>query len=773
MPSFEGLRVLEFSGRVAGATCGKLLAGFGADVIRVPGGQTPVLDEDERTWLHTAKREVRLDPKDHLQRNLLETLVRNTDIVIDAWGIDVLAERGLDAQRLVQLNPRLVLCQITPFGQTGPRRGWQADDITLYAASGLMYATGDPAREPLHARPRVCELTAGLHAYVATLMALLRRARDGVGEVIDLSIQESAIANGESALNTFLATGEVAQRDADQGALVPWRTFPCADGQAAIIGAPVRNWLSAAKSIGIPALLEPWLGGMDGRVAHRAAFDGLIAPWLRTKSREELFHLGQRKGLAWAPIVQLQEAIADPHTIKRRFLVEIEQPGRGTLHLPGAPFRASCSLWRDAPAPPATLLPDQAAAIWSDAQPAGEADGSSSRNDAPLAGVRVIDFTHDGDVPLAARVLADYGAEVVKIEYPKRLDGLRGTDITQIDAHPGFWMLHRGQKSLTLDLAIEEHRSVLDALVKTSDVILENSRPDVLARHGYGYERVRTLKPDIVFVSTSAFGANGPNAAYRAYGGTLEAASGMQSLTGYDADSPVYRVRELGVMIGAMAAGAVMTALVHRERTGDGQCIDLSQHEVAGWLIGEQLMRAARTGEQPALIGNRHTVHAPQGCYAAAGEDRWFVLSVRTDEQWRTFAQLIGREALANDPRFLTAWERRARHGMLDAIIGDWARRQEPELAVEAMQNLGIAAASVANAADLLSDPHLGERGWFQDVCGDRYPGFPFRLSHGGACITGRGPSLGSANAEFFERAGVGSLPDLTPDRLGTAFALL
>ncbi|HKY91391.1 MAG TPA: CoA transferase, partial [Nevskiaceae bacterium] len=185
MPSFEGLRVLEFSGRVAGAYCGKLLAGFGADVIRVAGGQTPVLEEDERVWLHTAKREVRLDPRDHVQRATLETLVRNTDIVLDAWGIDWLAERGLDAQHLLQLNPRLVLCQITPFGQTGPRRAWQADDITLYAASGLMHLTGDPAREPLHARPRVCELTAGLHATIAILMALLRRERDGSGEVID------------------------------------------------------------------------------------------------------------------------------------------------------------------------------------------------------------------------------------------------------------------------------------------------------------------------------------------------------------------------------------------------------------------------------------------------------------------------------------------------------------------------------------------------------------------------------------------------------------
>jgi crotonobetainyl-CoA:carnitine CoA-transferase CaiB-like acyl-CoA transferase len=636
-----------------------------------------------------------------------------------------------------------------------------------------MHSTGDGTREPLNARPRVCELTAGMNAYIACLMALLRRERDGIGEVIDLSIQESAMENYEVAIKELIGLNKVARRNGDQHAMVPWRTYPCADGHATIIGGPIRHWLKAARAFGIPALLEPKLGGMDGRIRHRAEFEALITPWLKARTRQEIFHLGQKEKLAWSYLASLPDAVTNPQIVERGFLVDIEQPGRGTLQIPGAPFRAMCSPWRDAPAPTSMLTAEQASAAWASPPPAGEADGGARKGEAPLAGVRVLDFTHDWAGPHAARVLADFGAEVIKVEYPKRLDGMRGGEVAQVDARPRFWQLHRGKKSLTLDLAREDHRAVLDALVKTTDVIIENSRPGVMTHKGYGYERVRALKPDVVFVAMSAFGATGPWSSYCGYGGTLEAVSGLQSLTAYDADSPWYRIREMDVMNGIMGACAVMTALVHRQRTGDGQWIDLSENETTGWFIGEHLMRAARTGEQPAPLGNRHPVHAPQGCYAAAGEDRWFVVSVRTDEQWRTFAQLIGRDPLANDPRFLTAWERRARHGMLDAIIGDWARKQEPELAVEALQGLGIAAAVVANAADLNTDAHLAERGWFQVVGEDRFPGYPFRLANGGAHIAGRGPTLGSANAECFEAAGVSPLPELGPEHLGTAYALI
>lgn len=774
MSSLDGLRVLEFSGRAAGAYCGKLLAGFGADVIRIPGGAMSPLDDDERAWLLGGRREARLDPNDLLQRASLETLLRNADIVIDAWGIDALAKHGLDAPRLLHLNPRVVLCQITPFGQTGPRRAWQAEDITLYAASGLMAATGDGAREPLNARPRVCELNAGMHAFLACLLSLLRRDRDAAGEIIDLSIHEASLDSHGLALKDFLTSGRVARRNGDQPMMVPWRTYACADGEAAIIGGPIRLWRKAMEAFGIPGLGEPRLASVADRIRHRAEFEGLLAPWLKSKDRLQLFHLGQSQGLAWGYVASLTDAIESPQSAARGFLVPTAGTGTRT-RIPGAPFRASRSRWRQTLTTASPVIPAaQVGTAWSaPRRPVPFAPGTHARERAaPLAGIRVLDVTHDLAGPHAARLLADFGAEVVKIEYPKRLDGTRGNDVERLET-PQFAQLHRGKRSLAVDLDLPEHRAVVASLLRDVDVVLESARSGVLARKGFPFERVCATNPDVVWISMSAFGATGPWSAYRGYGETLEAITGLQSLTAYDGDSAHFRIGNLDAMNGVMAACAAMTALVHRARTGEGQWIDLAEAESTAWLIGEHFARASRAGTQPLPIGNRHATHAPQGCYAAHGEDRWIALSVRSDEQWRRLARILGRESLADDPRFITSWERRARHGVIDALIGEWVRWQDPEGAVEALQAQGIAAAVVATAADLAADAHLAEREWFQAVGSERYPGFPFRLGSGGVRIRGHAPRLGSANAELFAAAGhTGELPDLAPELLGTAFAM-
>ena len=411
--TLNGLQVLELSGHVAGAYCGKLMAGFGADVVRLPGGHDAALDAAARDWFHTAKRE--LSPTLAQQPQALAELVAHADIIIDAWGLGVLDAHGFDGPHLRALNPDAVICHITPYGQTGPKRQWQADDITLYAAAGLMHSTGDGARAPLHARPRIAELTAGMNAYIACMGALLRRTRDGGGDVIDLSIVEAAMENYEVAIEEYLATGKIARRNGDQHAMVPWRTYPCADGQAAIIGGPIRHWLKAAPMFEAPGLLEPKLQAMGGRIEHRAETEALMKPWLARQSRQALFHAGQQAGLAWAPLQSMTDALADPQHAARGYFVA-DGGGR-----PGAPFRAQRSPWRDAPAP--TTTHGVADLAWT---PRTQQQTATASPAAPFAGMRVLDFTHDWAGPHAARVFADYGAEVIKIEYPQRLDGMRG-----------------------------------------------------------------------------------------------------------------------------------------------------------------------------------------------------------------------------------------------------------------------------------------------------------------------------------------------------------
>jgi crotonobetainyl-CoA:carnitine CoA-transferase CaiB-like acyl-CoA transferase len=754
---FAALQVVELSGHVAGAYCGKLMAGFGAELVQIDGGHDAALDAAAQTWFHSAKRRLPARP----DRATLERLLQQADIVIDAWGVDVLTGAGFDAATLRVLNPQLIVCRITPHGLSGPRRDWAADDITLYASAGLMHSTGDGTRAPLNAGPRIAELTAGMNACFACVGALLRRQRDGGGDDIDLAIIEAAMDNYEVALMEALALGKIARRNGDQHAMVPWRTYPCADGEAAIIGGPIRHWLKAAAMFEAPGLLDPALATMGDRIARRAETEALMRPWLATQTKQALFHAGQQAGLAWAPLASITDALADPQHAARGYFVDA--PGGGRM--PGAPFRLQRGAWRDAPAADTAV----AQIAWSPLT----AHGARGATTAPFAGLRVLDFSHDWAGPHAARLFADYGAEVIKIEYPRRLDGMRGGYVERIDAHPRFWQLHRGKQSLTLDLKRDADRAVLDQLVRDTDLVIENSRPGVMARKGYGYTRLQSLNPRIVLLSMSAFGATGPYAQYCGYGGTLEAASGLQSLTAYDAHSRWFRVREMDVMNGIMGACAAAIALWQRAQDGLGQWIDLSENETTAWFAGEFFLRASRTGQQPAPRGNRHDVHAPQGCYACAGastgDERWLALCVRSDGEWQRLAAHIGGDAL--DSRYATVAQRRALHDALDTLLADWLRTRDAAQAAGELQGIGIAAAPVMNAADLIADAQLAARNWFLQVGDDRLPGLPFHYARGGGAVRARGPRLGDANATWFGRAGQ-ALPDLDPASIGTAYAI-
>lgn len=757
MNSLAKLQVLELSGHVAAAYCGKLLAGFGAQLLRVPvSGPGFVLDDDEQAWFNGGKHSQALayDSREFAAR------VATADVLIDGAGYGALQAAGWSVARLTASNPGLVLLRITPHGQSGPARAEAASDLTLYAASGLMRSTGDGQREPLNARPRIVELSGGLNGFFAVMTALLRRARDGGGEQIDLALRESAMENLEVAIAEYLANGKIARRSGDQHAMVPWRSYACADGEAAIIGGPIRHWLKAAAQFGAPELLGEKLADMGGRIAHRAETEALLRPWLMGKTRRELFHWGQQQGLAWAPLASMPEALHDEQHRSRQFFSRRLSADGITRQMPAAPFRPSGCAWSDTPAPALAWAP----------RPTSRAQAGHAER-APYQGLRVLDFSHDWAGPHAARLFADYGAEVIKIEYPKRLDGMRGGDLAKLNQHPRFWQLHRGKQSLTLDLKQPAHRAVLDELLRGTDLLIENSRPGVMARKGYDPARLRELNPGLVVLAMSAFGATGPYAQYAGYGGTLEAASGLQSLTAYAAAGPAFRVREIDVMNGLMGACAAALALYQRSQNGQGQWIDLSECETTAWLVGEQFAATAR-GQPPAPLGNRHPQYAPQGCYAGADEDSWLTLSVRSDAEWQALATLLGGPALAQAARYANAEARRAQHEALDLLISNWSRSRAPQLAAAELLALSVPAAAVASVADLAADPQLAARQWFSSVDDLRLPGLPFKLARGGGAVRAPGPDLGASNATLFAAAAqTSALPDLAPEHLGTAYA--
>jgi benzylsuccinate CoA-transferase BbsF subunit len=345
----------------------------------------------------------------------------------------------------------------------------------------------------------------------------------------------------------------------------------------------------------------------------------------------------------------------------------------------------------------------------------------AQRRQGPLSGIRVTDFTWAWAGPHGTLLLAMLGAEVIKIESHARLDHARvhslaaGAVSSGVDESPFFNDLNLGKLSITLDLRKEEARDIVRRLVARSDVVTQNMRPGVLDRLGLGYEALRAVKPDIVMLSSSAVGATGPEGSYVGYAPTFACMSGAVEITGYPDEPPSPLSGSVDLRVGTTAAFAVLAALHHRQRTGEGQHIDLSSTEVMSAMIGEAFLEYSLCGRLPQRSGNRDSAMAPHNCYRCKGEDQWLTIAVGTEEEWRALRSVIDDPELGGDA-FEGSLERWQNQDRLDAIIERWTREREPREAMELLQGKGVAAMVVHTGASIGRDPHVRQRGVFQKV---------------------------------------------------------
>ncbi len=787
------LTVVDLTRHVAGPYCTKLLAGFGATVIKIerPGAGDPMravgpFYENEEglergvpfAWLNTGKRSVAIDLETESGRRALLDLARGADLLVESFPPRAMPSLRLGWQELREVNARLVMTSISNFGATGPRRDHRAAEITLQAAAGQMSLTGSPRREPLAAAVLVDQYSAGLWAYFGSLVALHAAAIAGVGQHLDVSIHECGIDNVEIALANQLHGGVTARRG--KHPMVPWDLYPCSDGWAAVLCGPFRRWLEGAVMFEEPRLLDPGLRHVRERHHRREEVEDLIRPWLGRHTRREIFEAGQRHGLAYGYLADIEEAAGLPPHAEREFFEATEHPSTGRHLYPAAPFKMSETPWRQRRAP---LLGEHTEEVLGGrperAAPAAAAGPGPDRLlRSPLEGIRVLDLTHSWAAPHSTRMLADFGAEVIRIEYTRRLCMVRGgrLDDRMYDKHPMWFQVNRGKKSVTLDLQREEDREAFRDLVKLSDLVVDNARRGVMERLGLGYEDLRRIRPDVIVLSMAAFGRTGPWAARAGYGGTLEALGGINALTGYEGEARPSRIKEVDTVNGIVGACAAVTALAYRHRTGRGQWVDLSQLEGAMHaLVGEHLLAFSMNGSRQGRMGNRHPRHAPQGCYPCAGEDRWVAISVTSDDAWRRLCEALGRPAWGSDPELATAPARRARHDVIDAWLREWTREKDAEQVEALLQRNGIAVAAVRDVAGVAADQHLRERGFFFDLPGSGalYAGVPIRFSGGGPRVRWRGPELGAHNDEILR--GLRGRPDeprraIRDEDLGTAF---
>ncbi|MDP3766960.1 MAG: CoA transferase [Dehalococcoidia bacterium] len=350
----------------------------------------------------------------------------------------------------------------------------------------------------------------------------------------------------------------------------------------------------------------------------------------------------------------------------------------------------------------------------------------------PLEKIRVMDLTQVFAGPTCTRILADLGAEVIRLESPNRMDITRALLHVDNDGKDVPWeralyftIRNAGKKEIVVDLNRERGRELLRGLIAQSDVVAESFTPRVMRAFELDYEHVRAIKPDIIMISLSGYGQSGPYADWSAYGMGLEPASGVSQLTGYPGGPPMRSgLSFTDPYSGFIGAGAVLAALHYRRRTGKGQFIDLSEQEAAIPLAGAALMDFAMNGRLPERMGNRSPHAAPQGCYRCRGDafgklsagDDWLVISIETDAEWEAFCRAAGHAEWAADERFADVLGRRRHHDELDKLIESWTREQDHYDAFHLLQRAGVKAAPVLNGKEILRDPHFKERRHFDVV---------------------------------------------------------
>jgi benzylsuccinate CoA-transferase BbsF subunit len=395
--------------------------------------------------------------------------------------------------------------------------------------------------------------------------------------------------------------------------------------------------------------------------------------------------------------------------------------------------------------------------------------------DLPLEGIRVLDASNTYAGPTCGRVLSDLGAEVIHVEAMQRWETVRLIIMAENAPPDDYWnggayfqKRNLGKKDITLDLTRPDGVETFRRVATRCDVMLESFAPRVMRGFGLDYDSIRAGRPDIIYCSLSGYGQTGPYRDWIAYGMGLEPASGISQLTGYPGGDPKRSGISLTDPLSGLAATvAVLIALYHRRRTGEGQYIDLSEQEAAIPLVARALLDQQMNGRAPERRGNRSWFAAPQGVYQCDGDDEWIAITCHTDDEWERLCDAAGRPDWKSDERFADLLARHANHDALDAELGEWARTRDKLTAMDLLQRHGVRAGAVLHGKDLLLNPHLAARGLFQTIdhpLSGRRPfprQFPVRFSKIAPGARGAAPLLGEHNDEILS-----SLAGLTPDEI-------
>ncbi len=729
-------RVVEIGSGDALAYCGKLFADFGAEVIKIepPGGDparkiAPLADaggghreSGTFAWLNTNKRSITADLDKPADVERVRALLTDADLLLDARHPTAIAASALSHRDLRRTEPGLAITAISWFGESGPYRDYHATDSVCRSLAGLVKLVGPLEGPPVLPRDGQIGVVAGLTAFIPTLAGLFARETQGARRFA-VSAHEAMLQISEFDTGLALEAGFTRPRIGINrfGRGFPVGNFATKDGWLGVTVVTPAQWVSFCNMIGLPELgPDPRYSATAERYLHAEELKRIIEPVLMQKSAMEWFEKGIELRLPLAVVPDMAELLEQKVYRERGAFAKV-LIGEASFDAPVLPQHLTRS-----PPKPNGRAPF-AGADNDDTLPAHKrlaSRASSAGDPLPLKGLRIIDLTMGWAGPTATRQMGDLGAEVIKVESCQYPDWFRGTD-PRGPYHPErtyektywFMMMNRNKRGITLDLTSEIGLSMLKRLIADADAVIDNYAADVLPRLGLDAAKMLAINPRLVVVTMPAFGMTGAWSGCRAYGSTLEQASGLPSVTGRETDPPTMLHAALGDPVGGLsAAAALMLGFMHQKNTGEGQHIDLSAVEALLPMVAPSIIEQSISGRTGPRIGNRHPLFVPNGCFPCLGEDQWITLAVRTDEEWQSLCTIMRRPDLAADTALATADGRRREEDRIEVAIRHWTETVRPDLAMVTLQAAGIPAGVARLPVDLASDPHLVKVGHWQAV---------------------------------------------------------
>ncbi|MEM7366004.1 MAG: CoA transferase [Pseudomonadota bacterium] len=725
--ALAGLRVLDLTDERAiyGA---KLLADLGASVVRPEplGGDIlrqrgPFLGSDSlyHRFFASSRTFITIDPDSRTDVETLQQLVANADVVLTtpgAFGVS-----------LVEINPNdTIVIDTTSFGNDGPWRDFLAPDLVAGALGGIAATTGDVDTPPLKVFGELNFMTVGAYVAIAALSALYCGRIQGVTQQVDLSVHECIVSCLEHVLmhHWYAHT-----RPARPEPVLPRRgslhwsnayEIMAAKG-GSIMVTPTPNipahldWLEEVGAIS--DLRDPKYREPEHLHLFMPRLMAVTKAWVATQDVETLFHEAQERHMPYGWVLPIEKVADNPQLSARDWWIDYgvgDQQVRG----PGAPYHFSETPWRierETNEDEASNIVDLWTATGSiETSESNPASDPASDPDRPLTGLRVLDFSHVLAGPFATRLMADMGADVVRVNSAARATGAN-------DPNSAYYVtFSRNKRSLALDMKRDEARSIGRQLADKADIVIDNFSPGVLDRWGLGFEDVRQTNPGAIFIEMSGMGDNGPWSRFVTFAPTIHALAGLSHLTSVPGREDI----GIGVSYNDHQAGlhgavAVLAALEHRAKTGEGQRIDVSQFELGVNFCGPSLLDWFGNQNAARPTGNAlpYDQAAPHNCFRCLDDasdpvdERWIAIAVMTDTQWQALKQVMDLPEWAEDPDLDSVDGRLRQIHTVESKLGEWCRSLTAEDVMTRCQSAGVPAGIVQNADDLIhNDPQLAYR---------------------------------------------------------------